>query len=75
MLLVGGVEVKTDMQKIEEEGANVLIGTPGRLHDIMNRMDVMDFKSFEVYHDVVSCFKICYILWYLCISRSRVLIL
>lgn len=48
MLLVGGVEVKTDMQKIEEEGANVLIGTPGRLHDIMNRMDVMDFKSFEV---------------------------
>lgn len=75
MLLVGGVEVKTDMQKIEEEGANVLIGTPGRLHDIMNRMDVMDFKSFEVYHDVVSCFKIGYILWYLCISRSRVLIL
>ncbi|CAK8566445.1 unnamed protein product [Lathyrus sativus] len=48
MLLVGGVEVKTDMQKIEEEGANVLIGTPGRLHDIMNRMDVMDFKSFEI---------------------------
>jgi ATP-dependent RNA helicase DDX55/SPB4 len=49
MLLVGGVEVKTDMKKIEEEGANILIATPGRLHDIMNRMDVMDFKSFEVY--------------------------
>ena len=49
MLLVGGVEVKADMKKIEEEGANVLIGTPGRLHDIMNRMDILDFKSFEVY--------------------------
>jgi ATP-dependent RNA helicase DDX55/SPB4 len=48
MLLVGGVEVKTDMKKIEEEGANILIATPGRLHDIMNRMDVMDFKSFEI---------------------------
>lgn len=49
MLLVGGVEVKADMKKIEEEGANILIGTPGRLHDIMNRMDILDFKNFEVY--------------------------
>ncbi|AES71227.2 putative RNA helicase [Medicago truncatula] len=48
MLLVGGVEVKADIKKIEEEGANVLIGTPGRLHDIMNRMDILDFKSFEI---------------------------
>jgi ATP-dependent RNA helicase DDX55/SPB4 len=54
MLLVGGVEVKTDMKKIEEEGANILIATPGRLHDIMNRMDVMDFKSFEVYLNFYS---------------------
>ncbi|RYQ83653.1 hypothetical protein Ahy_B10g102410 isoform E [Arachis hypogaea] len=48
MLLVGGVEVKSDMKKIEEEGANILIGTPGRLYDIMNRMDFLDFKNFEI---------------------------
>ncbi|TKY47581.1 DEAD-box ATP-dependent RNA helicase 18 [Spatholobus suberectus] len=48
MLLVGGVEVKADIKKIEEEGANILIGTPGRLYDIMNRMDVLDLKGLEI---------------------------
>lgn len=47
-LLVGGVEVKADVKKIEEEGANLLIGTPGRLYDIMERVDVLDFRNFEV---------------------------
>lgn len=48
LLLVGGVEVKADMKKIEE-GANILIGTPGRLHDIMERMtDMLDFRDLEV---------------------------
>ncbi|KAL0736528.1 hypothetical protein Bca4012_012738 [Brassica carinata] len=49
VLLVGGREVKADMNTIEEEGCNVLIGTPGRLSDIMERMDdVLDFRSLEI---------------------------
>ncbi|GAY40498.1 hypothetical protein CUMW_052370 [Citrus unshiu] len=48
MLLVGGVVVKADVKKIEEEGANLLIGTPGRLYDIMERMDVLDFRNLEI---------------------------
>ncbi|KAL7583316.1 hypothetical protein Lser_V15G44082 [Lactuca serriola] len=48
MLLVGGSEVKVDMKKIEGEGANLLIGTPGRLHDIMERMDILDFRNLEI---------------------------
>ncbi|XP_041991499.1 DEAD-box ATP-dependent RNA helicase 18-like [Salvia splendens] len=48
MLLVGGAEVKADTTKIEEEGANVLIGTPGRLSDIMEHMDMLDFRSLEI---------------------------
>lgn len=48
LLLVGGVEVKSDLRKIEEEGANLLIGTPGRLYDIMERMDMLDFRNLEV---------------------------
>ncbi|KAK4750158.1 hypothetical protein SAY87_027607 [Trapa incisa] len=47
-LLVGGVEVKTDVKKLEEEGANLLIGTPGRLYDIMERVDILDFRNFEI---------------------------
>lgn len=49
MLLVGGGEVKADLKKIEEDGANVLIGTPGRLFDIMDRVDVLEFRDLEVY--------------------------
>lgn len=48
ILLVGGAEVKSDMKKIEDEGANLLIGTPGRLYDIMDRMDILDLRSLEV---------------------------
>ncbi|KAL8232048.1 hypothetical protein R6Q57_001826 [Mikania cordata] len=48
MLLVGGTEVKSDMKKIENEGANLLIGTPGRLHDIMDRMNILDFRNLEI---------------------------
>ncbi|KAM7263484.1 hypothetical protein ACFE04_001167 [Oxalis oulophora] len=48
MLLVGGVEVKTDMKNIEEEGVNVLVGTPGRLSDIMERLDFLDFRNLEI---------------------------
>ncbi|KAJ0979296.1 hypothetical protein J5N97_014770 [Dioscorea zingiberensis] len=48
MLLVGGVDVRVDMKRIEEEGVNVLIGTPGRLHDIMERADNLDFRSLEI---------------------------
>ncbi|XP_043697631.1 DEAD-box ATP-dependent RNA helicase 18 [Telopea speciosissima] len=48
VLLVGGLDLKADMKKIEEEGANLLIGTPGRLYDIMERMDILDFRNFEV---------------------------
>ncbi|KAL8152813.1 hypothetical protein V2J09_010573 [Rumex salicifolius] len=46
-LLVGGVSVTRDMTHIEENGANLLIGTPGRLYDIMDRT-VLDFRKFEV---------------------------
>lgn len=59
MLLVGGAEVKADINKIEEEGANILIGTPGRLYDIMNRMDVLDFKNLEVCVSLLFFMDIC----------------
>lgn len=57
MLLVGGVEVKADMRQIEEEGVNLLIGTPGRLNDIMERMDALDFRNLEVFFVFLSLSK------------------
>ncbi|PON79120.1 DEAD-box ATP-dependent RNA helicase [Parasponia andersonii] len=48
VLLVGGTNVKADVKKIVEEGANLLIGTPGRLLDIMERVESLDFKTLEV---------------------------
>lgn len=49
ILLVGGLDIRTDIRKIENEGANILVGTPGKLHDIMERLDVLDFRSLEVF--------------------------
>ncbi|CAN1816312.1 DEAD-box ATP-dependent RNA helicase 18, partial [Linum perenne] len=46
--LSNGGDVKADVKMIEEEGANLLIGTPGRLHDIMERVDDLDFRNLEV---------------------------
>ncbi|XP_021820085.1 DEAD-box ATP-dependent RNA helicase 18 [Prunus avium] len=48
VLLVGGGQVKADTKQIEEEGANLLIGTPGRLYDIMERMDGLDLRDLEI---------------------------
>ncbi|KAL5974937.1 hypothetical protein ACLOJK_031613 [Asimina triloba] len=48
MLLVGGSNIKADVEKIETEGVNLMIGTPGRLYDVMERMDILDFRNLEV---------------------------
>ena len=62
VLLVGGVEVKSDVRKLEEEGANLLIGTPGRLFDIMERMDLLDFRNLEVFN-WIPLYKHLYMGW------------
>lgn len=49
VLLVGGVDIRADKEKIETEGANILVGTPGKLCDVMERLDVLDFRSLEVF--------------------------
>ena len=38
MLNVGGTDIQADMQAFREHGANILIGTPGRLDDLMDRL-------------------------------------
>lgn len=47
MLLVGGTDVTADVKKVNEKGANIIIGTPGRIDDIMERSS-LDFRLLEV---------------------------
>lgn len=49
MLLVGGTDVTAEVAKLKQTGANILIGTPGRLYDIMERVSALDFRSLEVH--------------------------
>jgi len=48
-LFIGGVDLSQDMRRFKEEGGHVVIGTPGRLEDIIHNMDhAFDTKNLEV---------------------------
>ncbi len=42
-------DVSKDVSRFAAEGANVLIGTPGRLLDIMQQSSAMNLKRLEVF--------------------------
>jgi ATP-dependent RNA helicase DDX55/SPB4 len=51
ILLVGGSDTTADMYKCAEHGCNIMVATPGRLLDVLNRASLSDdisFKSLEV---------------------------
>ncbi|MCO5556446.1 hypothetical protein L7F22_009995 [Adiantum nelumboides] len=47
MLLVGGTNVAVDVKNVNEFGVNIIIGTPGRIHDMIARAS-LDFRQLEV---------------------------
>lgn len=48
ILLIGGAgDVSDDLRKMEEIGANIIIATPGRLEDILNKTQ-MSLRDLEV---------------------------
>jgi len=55
MLLVGGLDIKAELKKVEEEGANILVGTPGKLCDIMHT-DALEYKNLEVVSETRELF-------------------
>jgi ATP-dependent RNA helicase DDX55/SPB4 len=70
--LVGGLDIKAELKKVEEEGANILVGTPGKLFDIMERLDSLEYKNLEV---VLGEQRNC--LWLVCalVQMGRMLML
>lgn len=47
LLLIGGREVSEDIENYKNNGGNIVVATPGRLEDIMNRMGI-SFKVKEL---------------------------
>ncbi|GAX83788.1 hypothetical protein CEUSTIGMA_g11213.t1 [Chlamydomonas eustigma] len=49
-ILVGGTDPALDVSHFKEQGAHVLVGTPGRIDDVIKRCgtSIMDFKRLEV---------------------------
>ncbi|EGG20180.1 putative RNA helicase [Cavenderia fasciculata] len=49
LLLIGGTEVYEDVQKFNKDGGNVIVATPGRLEDVLSRVERnMKLKEFEM---------------------------
>jgi len=48
LLLTGGSDPLIDVAAFNAEGGNVIIGTPGRLSDVMKRCERLDCRSLEV---------------------------
>lgn len=46
--LIGGTDVSTDISTIKSAGAGVLVGTPGRISDVLTRCPHLSYKAFEV---------------------------
>ncbi|KAJ3146683.1 ATP-dependent RNA helicase ddx55 [Geranomyces michiganensis] len=48
MLFIGGTNLVEDVQQFQREGAQVVIGTPGRLDDLLSRSALFNTKELEV---------------------------
>ncbi|KAL2915583.1 ATP-dependent rRNA helicase spb4 [Polyrhizophydium stewartii] len=48
MLFIGGTDVRDDVRQFEARGAQIVIGTPGRLDDLLKRQTVFSCKELEV---------------------------
>ena len=49
MLLVGGTDPARDVRGFDDDGACCLVGTPGRLDDVMIRAKTMDLKVCSIH--------------------------
>jgi ATP-dependent RNA helicase DDX55/SPB4 len=47
-LFVGGTSINEDIKLYTENGARIIVGTPGRILDMKNRCGLFNFKTLEV---------------------------
>eukprot|EP00833_Pecoramyces_ruminatium_P005791 jgi/Orpsp1_1/1179823/evm.model.c7180000070896.1 len=46
-LFIGGNSVQEDIQKFQKYGGNIIIGTPGRLEDLLKRHVIFNTNDLE----------------------------
>ena len=46
-LFIGGNSVQEDIQKFQKFGGNIIIGTPGRLEDLLKRHVIFNTNDLE----------------------------
>ena len=47
-LMVGGTDVLADLSNFREHGGNIVVGTPGRIDDVMTRIRELSCKELEL---------------------------
>ncbi|KAI8904829.1 P-loop containing nucleoside triphosphate hydrolase protein [Gorgonomyces haynaldii] len=47
-LFIGGSDVKNDVEHFQKEGGHIVIGTPGRLDELLKRTQIFNIKEVEV---------------------------
>ena len=57
MLTIGGTSLQKCMDDLDSEGADIMIGTPGRTMDILSRCRLISLRNLEVKYDIVYYVK------------------
>lgn len=47
-LFIGGTSVQEDLRMFQENGGNIIVGTPGKLEDLLKRNKIFNTKELEV---------------------------
>jgi len=45
---IGGDKAEYDIQRIESKGANIIVATPGRTYDLIEK-NALNFKRLEIF--------------------------
>ena len=45
---IGGDKPEYDIQRINEKGANIVVGTPGRIYDLIDK-GALNFRKLEMF--------------------------
>jgi translation initiation factor 4A len=54
---IGGTNVRDDMKRLEG-GVQIVVGTPGRVYDMLNRSALRMFNFHEIFMDYFLCYYI-----------------
>ena len=48
LLFIGGTDAREDIQTFQKSGGHILVGTPGRLEDLLKRTSIFKLKNLDI---------------------------